>query len=153
MNGMAGCAIQRGLAMGTGHEPGTAVGMALQAGFGFLRGKIGRLEGKDIGSAAFLDMFLGPGVARGAAGRSDRRVGLLGKPLDGILMALAAGLGVLRRLLDGLGGRQESGGKDCQYEEPERLDRQGDQLFLYFRWQLRPPLISLGIYGIFEFRR
>jgi hypothetical protein len=67
-------------------------------------------------------------------------------------MALAAGLGVLRRLLDGLGGRQESGGKDCQYEEPERLDRQGDQLFLYFRWQLRPPLISLGIYGIFEFR-
>jgi hypothetical protein len=23
---------------------------------------------------------------------------------------------------------------------------------LYFRWQLRPPLISLGIYGIFEFR-
>jgi hypothetical protein len=111
MNGMAGRAIQSGLAMGTGHEPGTAIGMALQAGFRFLSGKVGRLESEDIGSAAFLDMFLGSGVARGAAGRSDRRVGLLGKAFDDVLMALAAGLGVLSRLLDGLGGRQESGDK------------------------------------------
>jgi hypothetical protein len=127
--------------------------MALQAGFRFLSGKVGRLESEDIGSAAFLDMFLGSGVARGAAGRSDRRVGLLGKAFDDVLMALAAGLGVLSRLLDGLGGRQESGGKDSQYEEPERLDGQSNQHFLSFRWQLRPPLISLSIYGIFEFRR
>jgi hypothetical protein len=37
-------------------------------------------------------------------------------------MTLAAGLGILRRLLDGLGRRQESGGKDSQNEEPNRLN-------------------------------
>ena len=36
MNGMAGRAIQGGLAVGTGHEPGAAFGMALEAGFGLL---------------------------------------------------------------------------------------------------------------------
>jgi len=100
MNGMAGGAIQGSFAVGAGHEPGTVVGMALQAGFGFLRGKIGRFEGENIGPAAFLEVFLGTRVARRAAGRSDGRVGLMREALDGVFMALAAGLGVLRRLLD-----------------------------------------------------
>ena len=66
-------------------------------------------------------MFLGPGMARGAAGRSNRRMGLLQEGLHSILMALTAGLGVLCRLLAGLRGHQESGDEDGQPKEPERL--------------------------------
>ena len=135
MDGMAGRAIQRGLAVRAGHEPGAAFGMALQACFGFLCGQVGRLEGENIGSASFLDMFLGAGVARCTAGRSDRRVGLLEKALDGVFMARAASLGVLGRLLAGFGRDQQTGSDNGQYKEPERLDRQGDELFLSLHWQ------------------
>jgi hypothetical protein len=71
---------------------------------------------------------------------SQRSLKLSREAVHSIFMALAAGLGVLRRLLAGLRGHQESGGENGQSEEPERLEDQGDQLFLSCRWQPRPPL-------------
>ena len=108
MHGVTGRAIQGGLAVGTGHKPGTALGVAFQACFGLLRGEVCRLEGEDIRSAAFLDMLFRSGMARRAAGLSDRCVGLIEKALDNVFMTASACVGVLGGLDNGFCGRKKS---------------------------------------------
>jgi len=140
--GMTGLAILRSFAMGSGYEPGAVVGVAFQASFGLALGRVIGRKGKNVFTAPFLDVLFRSEVTRSAVRRSDGRMRPPDEAFYDVLVALTAGLAVLRSLRTGLGRGQDSGDEKSQTEEGDRLERQGDQPGVSFRWHVKPPYDS-----------
>lgn len=94
MDGVAGCAVERGLTVRAGRIPCVVFAVAGQAFPGFFRGQVGRSKGKDIPLPALLPMFLCLVVAGRAARRLRRGVRVELESLDRVFMTGAAGLHV-----------------------------------------------------------
>lgn len=96
--------------------------VAGQALLGFLKGKVGRLEGEDCRPAAFLEMPGRTGMAGHAARPAGRLVGIPGEPRDRLLVAAGTRL---RPFLDLEGGT--SRGQNGKAHEKSQASRHSEQ--------------------------